>query len=258
MTSRTYRHLCFGAALAALAAMCAPAYAADVYEGEGSLKDEPFVEPPPRGWGGIYVGGHVGYGWGSFNPTEVDPVFAALIDEELEHDPDGGVLGVQLGYNWQRSHFVFGIEGDIAGSNIEGDLEYDFVLGPGDTFTDSQTFDLDYLATIRARLGYDTGPLLLYLTGGWAVARVDSSFTATVVGPGVIPDGTISGSDSATYNGWVFGGGVEAWVRDNVSLRIEYLYADFDEEIHTPVPGLPGEPFDLDMDLVRVGVNFHF
>ena len=258
MTSRIYRHLCFGGALAALAVMSAPAYASDIYDGEGSLKDEPFVEPLPRGWGGIYFGGHIGYGWGSFNPTDVDPVFAVLIDEELEHDPDGGVLGVQLGYNWQRSQFVFGIEGDIAGSNIEGELDYDFEIGAGDTFSDSQTFDLDYLATIRGRLGYDTGPLLLYVTGGWAVAKVESDFTATVTGPGLFPDGTISGSDSVTYDGWVFGGGVDAWVRDGVSVRFEYLYADFDEEIHTPVSGIPGEPFDLDMHLVRFGVNFHF
>ncbi len=182
----------------------------------------------------------------------------ALIDENIEHDPSGGVLGVQAGYNFQHGRWVFGVEGDVSGSNIDGGVTYDFDLGtPADTVTETQSMDLQYMATLRARLGYDMGPFLLYATAGWAVANIDTNFTTTVSGAGALPDGTISGSDSVTHDGWVFGGGVEGWVRDNVSIRMEYLYANFGEEVHTPVDGLPGEPFDLDMHLVRFGVNVH-
>lgn len=237
-------------------AMLGGAQAADI--NGGSLKDMPEPVPAHRDWGGFYVGGHVGFAWGSFNPTEVDPLLGALIDEELEHDPSGGVFGAHVGYNFQRTNWVFGIEADIAGSNVEGDLTYDFVIAPGDLFTDSQTFELNYMATIRGRIGYDIGGTLLFLTGGWAVADIDTTFTATNVGPGPLLDGTIAGSDSVTHGGWVIGGGFDTWLREGLSLRVEYLYADFGEEVHTPVAGFPGEPFDLDLHIVRAGLNYHF
>jgi outer membrane immunogenic protein len=231
-------------------------HAADL--GDGGMKDVPVPAVAERNWGGLYLGAHAGVAWGSFNPTEVDPAFAVLIDEELDHDPDGGVLGLHVGYNLQRRDWVFGIEADVSATNVEGELLYDFVIGGADTFTDSQTFELNYMATVRGRIGFDTGGMLLFVTGGWAVADVDTTFTATNVGPGPLPDGTISGAVSETHGGWVVGGGVDAMLRDGVSLRIEYLYADFGEETHTPVPGIPGEPFDLDMHIVRAGLSYHF
>ena len=50
-------------------------------------------------WAGPYLGGNLGYAWGSVanNPTK----------------PSGFVGGVQAGYNWQNGAFVFGVEGDI-------------------------------------------------------------------------------------------------------------------------------------------------
>ncbi len=258
MTRLKHNHLAFCAMLAAMSALAAPARAADVHD--ASMKD--YIEPEMARpvWHGLYVGIHAGYGWGSFYPTEVDPIFAVLIEEELEHDPDGGVLGLQLGYNWQRDRWVFGVEGDIAASNIEGDLTYDFdITSVGtDTFTDVQTFDLEYFATLRARIGVDVGSVLVYFTGGLAWAKVDSTFTVTVAGPGLLPDGTISGSDSATYVGYAVGGGAEISLREDVSFKAEYIYADFGEEDHQPVASVPGEPFDLDLHLVRLGINYHF
>src|SRR3984885_2937410 len=50
-------------------------------------------------WAGPYLGGNLGYDWGSVdhNPTK----------------PSGFVGGVQAGYNWQSGPWVFGAEGDI-------------------------------------------------------------------------------------------------------------------------------------------------
>jgi outer membrane immunogenic protein len=252
-------HLALCAAFAAMT--IAPARAADMHDGGGSMKDmgEPEMGHPI--WHGFYVGAHAGYAWGGFNPSDVDPALAVLIDEELEHDPDGGLLGVQVGYNWHRERWVFGIEGDIAASNVEGDLTYDFdfvSIGGTDTFTDSQTFELDFFATLRGRLGMQYGSTLFYVTGGLAWAKVDTTFSATVVGAGPLPDGTVSGDDSVTHTGYTIGGGFETWLRENVSFKAEYLYADLGEEIHQPVAVVPGEPFDLEMHMVRFGLNYHF
>ena len=241
-------------------AAASPALAADMNDGV-SLKD--MAEPEHMGgvWNGFYLGGHAGLGSGSFNATEVDPAFAALIDEELDHDPEGGVFGIQAGYNWQRSRWVFGIEGDVSATNVEGDLGYDFDvagLDGVDTFTSTESFELKYMATLRARIGVDVGSVLIYATGGLALGKVDSSFSTTVAGPGVFLDGTASGDDSVTHVGYAVGGGVEAWLRKDISIRAEYLYADLGEEDHQPLAIVPGEPFDLDMHLVRFGLNYHF
>src|SRR3954452_13728406 len=50
-------------------------------------------------WAGPYLGGNLGYSWGSVdnNPTK----------------PAGLLGGVQGGYNWQTGAFVFGVEGDL-------------------------------------------------------------------------------------------------------------------------------------------------
>ncbi len=219
-------------------------------------------EPEPIGghWNGFYMGANAGFGWGSFKATEVDPVFDALIDEDLDHKPDGGIFGIQAGYNWQRSRWVFGVEGDVAVSTVDGDLSYDFnvVNGGVDSFTNVESSELKYLATLRGRIGVDIGSTLIYATGGLAVGRVDADFSATVVGPGPLLDGTAAGSDSATHVGYAIGGGFETWLRPDVSLKAEYLYADLGEKTFQPVAVVPGEPFALDLHLVRVGLNYHF
>src|SRR6478609_12037709 len=50
-------------------------------------------------WAGPYLGGNLGYAWGSVdnNPT----------------NPSGFSGGVQAGYNWQSGPLVFGVEGDL-------------------------------------------------------------------------------------------------------------------------------------------------
>jgi outer membrane immunogenic protein len=259
MTDRNHTHLGAGAVIAAMLAAAGPSYAADIHE--PSFKDmaEPEYHADGR-WTGFYLGAHAGYGWGSFKPSDVDPALDALIDENLEHNPSGEVFGVQAGYNWQRSRWVFGIEGDVAGTNVDGKLTYDFDLVNGgvDTFTDHQTSEIQYLATLRGRIGIDVGSVLLYATGGLAVGRVDTTFNVTNVGPGPLLDGSISGSDSATHVGYAVGGGVETWLRPDLSVKAEYLYADLGDKTYQPVASVPGEPFSLDMQLVRVGLNYHF
>ncbi len=126
-----------GLALASTLALCAaiPANAADIYKGDGgSLKDAgPVDYAPPITWTGFYLGAHIGAAFDDGNNVDIvdDATFLA---------------GAHLGYNWQLpSNVVFGIEGDA--SFLDG---------------------VDYLATIRGRLGYAFGPTLVYATGGAA------------------------------------------------------------------------------------------
>ncbi len=179
-----------------LAASLAPAQAADVYEG-GSLKDEPVYSTPYIGWTGFYIGGNLGGAWDNTDDFE-------LFDDTVLTG------GFHAGYNWElSSRFVLGLEGDIA-------------------FMD----DIDYLSTIRARLGYSTGPALVYVTGGAAFIGFDDD---------------VFGDESET--GWVLGGGIDYKLRDNWSLGGEALYYSFDD----PVGGLE----DPDFWVARARLTYH-
>jgi outer membrane immunogenic protein len=154
----------------ALTAVTAQANAADVYRREeGGLKDAPPVDYlPPIMWGGFYIGANLG---------------AAF--DNLDDNDTVLIGGGHLGYNWQGPrNFVVGVEGDV-----------DFADG------------LDYLATIRGRLGYAFGPTLAYATGGAAFI----------------------GADDLDDTGWVAGLGLEHKLRENVSFGVEGLYYNFDD-----------------------------
>jgi outer membrane immunogenic protein len=210
----------------------------------GLLKAPVLVAAEPS-WTGFYMGAHAGYGWGDFEASDVDPVFRALIDEDLNHQPNGGVFGLHAGYNYQVGSIVLGVEGDGSYATIKGDVLYDFPL-LGGTFADQQTSKIDALFSARARVGYAFGPALVYATGGVATARVSSTFSASLFGQ------SLSTADQAWHVGYTVGGGLEYKLAPNWSTRVEYLYADLGEQTHTV------EPFALTLNVVRVGLTYQF
>jgi outer membrane immunogenic protein len=96
-------------------------------------------------WAGPYLGGNLGYDWGSVsnNPTK----------------PSGFAGGVQAGYNWQRGPWVFGVEGDIEAT------------GADDTFAPWK-FSNPWFGTLRGRAGYAISNVLFYGTGGLAFGEL--------------------------------------------------------------------------------------
>ncbi len=75
-------------------------------------------------WTGFYIGVNGGWGnshkcWDYGGTTLVPLAFAA----EGCHDASGGTVGGQIGYRWQASNFVFGVEAqgnwaDFRGQNV--------------------------------------------------------------------------------------------------------------------------------------------
>jgi outer membrane immunogenic protein len=96
-------------------------------------------------WAGPYIGGNLGYAWGSVdnNPT----------------NPSGFVAGAQAGYNWQTGPWVFGIEGDIQAN------------GASDTFAPWK-FSNPWFGTVRGRAGYAFNNVLFYGTAGLAFGEL--------------------------------------------------------------------------------------
>jgi outer membrane immunogenic protein len=79
-------------------------------------------------------------------------------------EPNGAIVGGQLGYNWRMDWFLLGVELDAdTGANSNTVV---------DTLTGGQiTGSLSYLASARARIGVLWGPVLFYGTGGVGSAR---------------------------------------------------------------------------------------
>jgi outer membrane immunogenic protein len=100
------------------------------------------------------------------------------------------------------------------------------------------------LATVRGRIGVAFDQVLLYGTGGLALA--DSKFSASGLG--------ITLSDTKTQTGWTAGAGVEWMFLPRWSLKAEYLYRRFDSV--TLFGGVSTGSSALNSG--QFGVNYHF
>ena len=243
-----------------------PVFAADI-----AVKAPVMPMGPVVGWTGFYIGGNVGWGWSdqavnfSGDPATLAAIARGQVASSLAHDPNGPVGGVQAGYNWQTGAFVFGIEADIQAADIAKSNSLSTALGGGFfpvTTTASQT--LNYLGTVRGRLGYTITPtMLLYGTGGLAYggAEVSSSVSTTPNCPGFCGGLT----SSSTLTGWTAGAGLEYMISSNWTAKFEYLHYDLGSISQTYGDNLGRFPTtfvststSFKGDIVRIGANYKF
>ena len=203
---------------------------------------DPLVTPVAPGvhdWTGAYVGAHAGYMTGT-------------VDVEYEGIPGGGridgfLAGLYAGYNLQSDGIVFGLEGDVGFGNVGGN---GFTNPPS---TDDYTYDLNWNAHLRGRIGLPAGDALFYLAGGLAVA---SHTLGIDYNPPVV---MAVGEDTQVHIGWTIGAGAELAVADNIALRAEYLYDDYGSRVYTDQQ-VPPEDYDVHLraHTVRVGLSVGF
>ena len=183
--------------------MAAPALAADM----------PYKAPPPApyvapiyDWTGFYIGGNGG--WGQSRSC-VDFVKDWRSFAEGCRDRSGGVIGGQIGYRWQASQWVFGLEaqGDWADlSNTRVSL-----LNPAFS-TRTKT---DGIGLFTGQIGYAWNASLLYVKGGAAVT--DNRFSILDNNTGF----EVAAASSTRWGGTV-GVGWEYGFAPNWSFGIEY------------------------------------
>jgi outer membrane immunogenic protein len=137
-------------------------------------------------WTGPYLGGNLGYEWGttSSNPTR----------------PSSFAGGIQGGFNWQAGQVVLGGEADIQ------------LSGASNTFAPWK-FTNPWFGTLRGRAGWAISNLLIYGTAGVAVGELQAETIGLA-------------SESHANVGWTVGAGIEAGVAANWSAKVEYLFVD--------------------------------
>jgi outer membrane immunogenic protein len=290
--------------VAALAISTGSALAADL----PSRKAAPVLPPPPPPapmWTGFYVGLNAGGTWADSNrqtigvgPVAFTPGFPAGNADQLTahltafssaasasgaNSSNGGFIGGgQIGYNWQfYGSLVAGIEADIqglAGNSGAASVATAASVGDGSSYVGIHSVrgNLDYIGTVRGRLGWLFTPtLLLYGTGGLAYGGVTlntASFVANdaLAGAGVLPASIGGANFSNTQVGWTAGGGVEWMFMPNWSAKVEYLYYDLGSVAQnyalasTNAAGTQSALFGgqvrarVNGNMVRAGLNYHF
>src|SRR5665213_171054 len=144
-------------------ASIAPVVAADLMAEPAA----PAMAATPTGsWDGAYVGGHLGYGWGTV--TDVPDGDSTGLS--------GLIVGGQAGYNFTLSNNI------VAG--VEGDLDWNYEQGAFTGLDAGYTFGLNWTGSVRGRLGIDLGQMMPYAEAGIAGALATLTDPSSVTQPG--------------------------------------------------------------------------
>lgn len=204
-----------------------------------------WADSPQFDWSGPYVGIVIGNRnmQASGTGCALDPNSSVGGDRGCDKAGEtswNGIAGnVHLGYNWQTSpHLVVGIESAVYLADT--DYNQDGVSKYGISYNTSQQ---RMSADLRGRIGYAADRLLIYGTGGAALMRIETTKTQGPCGDGktppnysqancsippynAVPFGTVNES-SETRIGWTLGGGAQFAVSKSISIRAEYIHADY-------------------------------
>lgn len=192
----------------------------------------PVVAPAPAfSWTGFYIGIHGGGAWLDHKQTMTTQLGVSICGApglDCSIDKFGAAFGGLAGYNFQAGRVVYGIEVDGTWLSAKGTKSF---ANPPGAILGSLTIHskVDWLATVRGRLGITMSPTLLYVTGGAAFGGIKS---------GWFDGGTptfASLSVDKTKVGWVVGGGIEHAFASNWTARIEGLYHDLGKVSPAPV-----------------------
>jgi len=233
-------------AAAFMALSSASAFAADL-PARTYTKAPPIVAPM-YDWSGFYIGLNGGGGsshkcWdlvglpglGAFSPIS-----------EGCHNATGGTVGGQIGYRWQASNWVFGLEAQGNWANFSGSNVNILLLDKS---------KIDAFGLFTGQVGYAWNNALLYVKGGAAVTsdKYNTTFIAT---------GLINSSFSETRWGGVIGAGIEFGFAPNWSVGVEYdhmFMGTRDAAFNTPAGVYSSTSrISQDADLGTVRVNYRW
>ena len=231
--------------------------------GQAAAADLPQPMPPPPmapaayipavapvyNWGGIYWGINGGYGIGTSEWT--DPANPSGTSSTGNFNVSGFQVGPTFGVNYQADAFVFGIEGDLDSSWLDGKSSSSFCGAVGFGAAAQCETKNTWLGTARARVGYAADRVLFYGTFGGAYGSIQSG---------------VNGLVNSNMAGWVAGAGIEAAFGDNWTARIEYLFVDLQNGTCTTSGscgldtggGAANDAVKFDANLIRLGLDYKF
>lgn len=233
------------AGLVSVAALAPAADAADLY-----TKAPPPIAPFYN-WTGFYIGLDGG-GAASHECWTITSVAGAPVFPNSEgcHDATGGLVGGQIGYRWQATKWVFGIEAQGDWADLKGSNSSLTAITPYINQT-----RIDAIGLFTGQVGYSWNNMLLYVKGGAAITdnQYSSHFTASNV---------VFNQASETRWGGAVGTGLEFGFAPNWSVGVEYDHLFMgNNSVTFPASAIAVTRSDsirqgLDMGTVRLNYRF--
>jgi outer membrane immunogenic protein len=223
--------------------------------------EAPAYRIPPRplwSWSGLYMGINGGYSMGKADVTQTVAIVPGTTSASFTNTiaPAGGLLGGQVGFNWQTGPVVWGIEADFQGAS-----QSDTTAPPLTALATTAYEKIKWFGTARGRVGWANDGLMLYVTAGGAWARIDEADTVIIAPPGTAGANTFSN----TRSGFVGGAGIEIRLWWAWTAKVEYLHMDLGGMTNAGLIPPPIGPFTVATttgrirdNIVRVGLNWQF
>jgi outer membrane immunogenic protein len=228
----------------------APATAAD-------LATSPFytkapVVPAYYSWAGFYAGLNGG-GASSHNCWNFTVVTPSL--PEGCHNATGGLAGGQIGYRWQATSWIFGVEAQGDWANLKGS-NVGLLVVPGSTVTNQTT--INAIGLFTGQIGYAWNSVLWYAKGGAALTHDKYNGIATATGL------TMNQATETRWGGAV-GTGLEWQFAPHWSVAVEYdhlfmgRHGDSFTSLVPPVGIVTrSDSIKQDVDMGTVRLNYTF
>jgi outer membrane immunogenic protein len=211
----------------------------------------PAIVAPVYNWGGFYVGLNAG-GGSSHECYTITSVAGVPVNPNSEgcHNATGGMVGGQVGYRWQMTNWVFGVEAQGDWANLKGSNSSLTAIIPYMNQT-----KIDAIGLFTGQVGYAFNNVLLYGKGGAAVTdnKYSSFFTSS---------GLVWNQASQDRWGGVAGVGVEVGFAPNWSVAVEYdhLFMGTNNVTFPPTATAVGRTDNIkeNVDMGTVRVNYTF
>jgi outer membrane immunogenic protein len=247
------------AVLLSTSGLYSAAYAADLPVRVHS--NPPPMAVPMYNWSGLYIGLNGG-GASSNNCWNVTnslgtPVLGA--PSNGCHDATGALFGGQIGYRWQMTDLVFGLEAQGDWANLKGSNTSAFGTFGGFPFS-NQT-KINAVGLFTGQVGYAWNSLLWYIKGGAAVTS-DKYNGVSQVGVGAFPAGFAFDGASETRWGGTLGTGIEYSIVQGWSVALEYNHLFMASSSNNLINFMGGfdrtESIKQAVDMGTVRVNYTF
>jgi opacity protein-like surface antigen len=194
--------------------------------------DMPVKAPPipsqPYNWSGFYLGANLGGAWANGNLN--------IPGNNLYGGLTEFIGGVQLGYNVQLGHFLFGVESDFDGASFGHPALPTPALG---------SVSQNWIGTMAGRMGLVEDRWLVYgkFGGGWVQSNALLNFSG------------VTWQGSNTSPGWLVGVGIEYGFKPHWTIKLEYDQIFLANWSSATVPAIP---LNRDLQMVKFGANYKF
>lgn len=165
-----------------------------------------------------------------------------------------------LGYTHQMGMLALGLEGDVGWMNANTTVFSAKSTVPMGVWYASNQLKQGINGHVRGRVGYISGPLLPFVSGGLAI----TSAKLQVLGYCPPPPGPIyTGEASQTLTGWSVGVGADYALKESIPIRFEYIYDNYNTHAMLPSIDQPGgnwqnRSLHLFNNTFRVAMSYKF